>query len=505
MEVGKNKSEHLVMHLSNIKEVLAAASMGIWCMTLRDGCKPRLKASDEMLGLLGMDKEAKLTEEDVFEGWYSRICPQDMDAAQEYLRKVVAGIRSEITYRWEHPTQGTRYVRCGGIGHMEPDGTQIVEGYHYDITEQETLHRQDVMVVNALANIYVCVFYVDLENDSYTASVNNLPGLTKYIPRTGVFSDSVKEMAEHLIKAADRKAFCDFVDTSTLNERLHYRRDISINVQGVFIGWLRFRLLVSDRKADGTVRSIVVTLTDITEEKEKEAEMIDELKVNVDANRSKTMMLQNMTHEIRTPLNAMFGFSQLLCMPDGCVSDEQKSEYFNYIYNSFNMLSMLIDDVLDISDAEHGNYRIEKRPFEVNKVCQNAIQMAEIRLPAGVNMHFTSDVADDYTINSDGRRIQQVLVNFLTNACKHTSKGEIHLNLSTTENPGRLTFSVTDTGEGIPAEQAKDIFERYKKANNCVQGSGLGLHICSIIAEKLGAKVMLDQNYTTGARFLFIV
>ena len=83
--------------------------------------------------------------------------------------------------------------------------------------------------------------------------------------------------------------------------------------------------------------------------------------------------------------------------------------------------------------------------------------------------------------------------------------GEIHLHVSTTENPGRLTFSVTDTGEGVPAETAKDIFERYKKANNKVQGSGLGLHICSIIAQKLGAEIKQDQNYTDGARFLFII
>lgn len=169
------------------------------------------------------------------------------------------------------------------------------------------------------------------------------------------------------------------------------------------------------------------------------------------------------------------------------------------------MLSMLVDDVMDIVDAEHGNYRIQKSPFMVNDVCRNAMQMAEMRLQAAVKLYFTSDVADDYTLDSDGRRIQQVLVNFLTNACKHTQKGEIHLHVSTSENPGRLTFSVTDTGEGVAPEATKDIFLRYKKAHNNIQGSGIGLHICSIIAEKLGAEIKLDQSYTNGARFLFII
>ena len=79
------------------------------------------------------------------------------------------------------------------------------------------------------------------------------------------------------------------------------------------------------------------------------------------------------------------------------------------------------------------------------------------------------------------------------------------MHLSTTENPGKLTFSVTDTGDGIPEDMRDDIFERYKKANSSVQGSGLGLHICSTIAKKLGAEIKLDDTYKNGARFLFII
>ena len=175
------------------------------------------------------------------------------------------------------------------------------------------------------------------------------------------------------------------------------------------------------------------------------------------------------------------------------------------IYNSFNMLSMLIDDVLDVANAEHGNYKIQKSEFKINEVCRSAVQMAEMRLMAGVRMYFTSEVDDDHTVLSDSRRIEQVLVNFLTNACKHTRKGEIHLHLSTTENPERLTFSVTDTGTGVSKDIAKDVFKRYKKADDETQGSGLGLHICKTIADKLGAEIKLDETYTGGARFVFVL
>ncbi|MCR5139803.1 MAG: ATP-binding protein [Bacteroidaceae bacterium] len=101
--------------------------------------------------------------------------------------------------------------------------------------------------------------------------------------------------------------------------------------------------------------------------------------------------------------------------------------------------------------------------------------------------------------------MQQVLTNFLTNACKHTSKGEIHLHLSLSENPGNVTFSVTDTGTGVPADQAEAIFERFTKLDSFKQGTGLGLAICRMIAEILHGEVKLDTTYTAGgARFVFI-
>ncbi|MBQ0021042.1 MAG: HAMP domain-containing histidine kinase, partial [Bacteroidales bacterium] len=106
---------------------------------------------------------------------------------------------------------------------------------------------------------------------------------------------------------------------------------------------------------------------------------------------------------------------------------------------------------------------------------------------------------------SDGRRIQQVLINYLTNACKNTREGEIHLHCSVTENPGKVTLSVADTGPGVPKEKADMIFNRFTKLNEFVQGSGLGLNICQTIANKLQGEVYLDTLYTNGARFVFVI
>lgn len=102
--------------------------------------------------------------------------------------------------------------------------------------------------------------------------------------------------------------------------------------------------------------------------------------------------------------------------------------------------------------------------------------------------------------------MQQVLINLLTNACKHTSQGSIVLSSSLDEHPGMVTYAVTDTGTGVPPEMEEVIFERFRKLDSFVQGTGLGLSICRDIATRMGAKVYLDTIYTGGgARFVFEV
>ena len=128
---------------------------------------------------------------------------------------------------------------------------------------------------------------------------------------------------------------------------------------------------------------------------------------------------------------------------------------------------------------------------------------------------------------TDGRRAVQVLVNYLTNACKFTVKGSITVDYKiepdkfvrdyssiedkndnkaegTPEKSGVIIFSVTDTGRDLPPEKAQMIFRRFAGLDKFASGSGLGLHICALIADGLNAKVKLDTSYTGGSRFLFI-
>ena len=500
-----DNNNQLVSHAVKIMDVLDSAAMGVWRITMHEGRKPRESASPKMLELLGLERDKSYTEEEIYEAWQDGICPETIDSINRSVARMLDGKYDENTYKWKHPKWGYRYMRCGGIGYTDKDGSQVVEGYHYDVTSYVNQHIQDQLIVNSLADSFGGLFYIDFVNDYYISYVKNLPHIARFIPQEGRLSTALQNFANFMCVPEDRDAIVEFCNLSTLNDRLHHRNSISVQFRGTTLEYAEFAFIVCDRDADGHVLHLVATIKDITTQKREENRMLAALKENIEANKAKTVMLQNMTHEIRTPLNALYGFSQLLCMPDGSYTEDEKSEFYSYIYNSFNMLSMIVDDVLDLTDVEHGNYRIQISHFKVNRVCRDSVQMAELRKQGRVKMYFTSEVDDDYTVESDSRRIQQVLVNLLTNACKHTIEGEIHLHLSMTENPGHLTFSVTDTGEGVPVDKAKEIFQRYKKANNLVQGSGLGLHICCTIAKKLGAEIRLDESYTGGARFLFVL
>ena len=217
----------------------------------------------------------------------------------------------------------------------------------------------------------------------------------------------------------------------------------------------------------------------------------------------KTTFVQNMSHEIRTPLNAIVGFSQLLTLPSGVLSEEEKENYGEYIRTNSDMLTMLIDDILNLSDVESGNYHVHLAPANVNAPAIAAMKTAELRVPEGVNMYYTTEVDDDFSTMTDVHRVQQVLINYITNACKHTKEGEIHIHCSLSERAGYVTYSVTDTGVGVPADKAEEIFQRFTKLDAFAQGTGLGLSICRMIAAKLNGVVKLDTSYTKGARFIF--
>lgn len=258
----------------------------------------------------------------------------------------------------------------------------------------------------------------------------------------------------------------------------------------------------------GGILGLYIYVRNLRKSQRKDRMMIAELTEANERARAadvaKTQFIQNMTHELRTPLNAISGFSQVLSMTDD-MSAQDKKEMAGYIVDNTNIMTMLIDDIINSSAMDRNEYEVVMGDAECGQICRDAMATAEYRLQRGVRMRFKPSMPIPYELKTDARRVQQVLINLLTNACKHTVKGEIRLGCSLTEVPGMLSFSVEDTGPGIPASEAERIFERFVKLDSFVQGTGLGLSICRQIAQALGGRVYLDTGYTGGARFVFNV
>lgn len=220
-------------------------------------------------------------------------------------------------------------------------------------------------------------------------------------------------------------------------------------------------------------------------------------------NSLKSIFVQNMGHEVRTPLNAICGFSQLLADPElaDMLPPEERKRYGEIISSSTEMLNTLVSDILDLGDIESGKYRINKSCTFINEICNKSINTIRHRVPDYLALNFESEFSDTDLIYTDPARVQQILVNFLTNAIKHTDEGSITLSVNKL-GTDEIRFSVADTGEGIPADKAEAIFERFEKLNTTRQGTGLGLPICRSIAGCLGGKVYLDTSYKgPGSRF----
>ena len=218
-----------------------------------------------------------------------------------------------------------------------------------------------------------------------------------------------------------------------------------------------------------------------------------------ESNRMKTAFVANISHEIRTPLNAIVGFSGLLEDAD----EEERKEFIRIINNSSDLLLNLVNDVLDLSRLDSDSFSLVLKDCNIYSCCMNARESMRQKVQLGVKLTLTcSD--KDYIMKTDPLRLQQLLLNLLTNAAKFTEQGEINLDYQVDKEKKQVVFSVTDTGCGVPLEKQESIFNRFEKVDEFKQGAGLGLPICRMIASRIGGTLTVDPTYTEGARFIFV-
>ena len=217
------------------------------------------------------------------------------------------------------------------------------------------------------------------------------------------------------------------------------------------------------------------------------------------AMQSKSLFLSNMSHEIRTPLSALSGFSSLLT--EQALDEETRRQCGDIIQQNSDLLLKLINDVIDLSNLEIGNMKFNFNYCDAIAICNNVIDTVNKVKQTQAELRFNTSLPS-LKLYTDDSRLQQLLINLLINATKFTPQGNITLEVQQ-ESEDFALFSVTDTGCGIPLEKQSSIFNRFEKLNEGAQGTGLGLSICQLIIERIGGKIWIDPNYTTGCRFYF--
>ena len=224
----------------------------------------------------------------------------------------------------------------------------------------------------------------------------------------------------------------------------------------------------------------------------------------------KENFMANMSHEIRTPMNAILGFTNLLQKES---LNERSKEFVHSIQTSGESLLEIINDILDFSKIDAGMMRIESKPFSLRELLHSVKTMFDTRIQQK-DLLFIVNIENSIPdiLTGDAVRLTQILVNLVNNAIKFTDSGGIEINVSADrqkEDRIDISFSVKDTGIGIPSHKVDVIFDRFQQADEDTTrkygGTGLGLSIVKQLVELQNGTIRVNSVFNEGTEFVFSI
>jgi PAS domain S-box-containing protein len=254
------------------------------------------------------------------------------------------------------------------------------------------------------------------------------------------------------------------------------------------------------------------TSIDVTARKQYEEELHAAKDEAERANQLKSAFLANMSHEIRTPLGAMIGFADLL--RDQGLTATERSNYIDILARNGENLSVIINDILDLSKVEAGHLTLEFAEAHPNRIAEEVISLLRVKAKEkSLALEYSFDAGTPETIISDSVRIRQVLTNLIGNAVKFTPFGSVKVRgygCTTESGLPAVCFEITDTGIGIPASEHDRVFEMFVQADGSMTrrfgGTGLGLALSRKLAWALGGDLRISRSEEgKGTTFLFMV
>lgn len=262
------------------------------------------------------------------------------------------------------------------------------------------------------------------------------------------------------------------------------------------------------RAQNNDIIGFIAVIRDVGARIKAETERLEALEVAEDANRAKSAFLANVSHDLRTPLNAVLGFSEIIKQQLlGPVGHPKYVEYAKDIRDSGTYLLDLVNDLLDISTIEAGQRAIRRESIRLAPFFAECTKAATARVTNGAIVGVNLD-PEMPPLKADRRALKQVILNLLSNALKFTPpEGKIVLSARRTGD--RTTFSVADTGKGIPKENLKNITRAFERGQSSAyataDGTGLGLAIARSLVELHGGELTIDSEVGKGTEVAFSI
>ena len=248
----------------------------------------------------------------------------------------------------------------------------------------------------------------------------------------------------------------------------------------------------------------VLLAVDISAQKTLQRKILEAKAAAEMASQTKSAFLAKVSHELRTPLNGIIGISQIMKLGN---LEAQQSQLLDRLLDSATNLLGLIEDLLDISIIEQGKFSLRREQLSINKLL---LEVTDIAAAASSREDIKIDISVDVTENmelfGDGKRIRQILSNFLSNATKFSSSGKIRASARRTAKDW-VRFSVFDDGPGLATSDQERVFDRFTQADANVTraqgGVGLGLSIARELVEQMNGRIGVNSIPGEGAEFWF--
>jgi PAS domain S-box-containing protein len=313
--------------------------------------------------------------------------------------------------------------------------------------------------------------------------------------------DSLIGLTDYDVAPREQAAFFQEIDRKVLATGAPHETEEALTSADGVEHWLFTRK--SMVKVASGERYLVGIISDITERKRMEKDLVAAKLKAEDANRAKSMFLANMSHELRTPLNAVIGFAEIIKNELlGAINEPRYRDYAGDIHSSGKHLLRLINDILDMTKVEAGTYQLREDVCDVAKIVGDAIALVQ-NLAIQNELTVRVDVPQDIPfLFADERGVRQVLVNFLSNAIKFTPKGGDVAVSARLEPDGALALGVVDTGIGMAPDDIPQALSPFRQLEGShgrkYEGTGLGLSLIKAMLDLHEGSLHVDSTLGAG-------